>query len=117
MVTGTDANGCQGMVTENININMNPATPNFATTDVLVCENENNVTYILAGTYTAYDWTIAGGTVSSGGTASDNTVTVNWGTNGIGSVAVIVTDTNGCQANATENITIEVCCGPNCGDF
>ncbi|MGB1205777.1 MAG: hypothetical protein ACPG5B_09035 [Chitinophagales bacterium] len=117
MVTVTDANGCNGNVTENVTINSNPAAPTFASTDVLVCENETNITYTLSTTYAAYNWTIVGGAIASGGTNSDNTVSVNWGTNGIGSVAVIITDANGCQSNATENITIEVCCGPDCGNF
>ena len=51
----------------------------------------------------AYTWAISsGGTITAGGTATDNTVTVTWTTTGVKTVGVIYTDANGCTAaNAT----------------
>jgi uncharacterized protein (TIGR02145 family) len=51
---------------------------------------------------TAYQWAIsAGGTITSGGTATDNTVTVTWNTPGAQTVSVNFHDPNGCTALAS----------------
>ncbi len=63
------------------------------------------VTYT-AGAGSNYNWNVVNGTIISGGTSSDNTVTVAWSTAGTGSVGVNYTD-NGCPTTtATTTVTI-----------
>jgi hypothetical protein len=56
-----------------------------------------------------YVWTVVGGTVTSGGTATDNTVTITWdGATGPYSVSVNYEDPNGCGATDPTELTITV---------
>ena len=45
-----------------------------------------------------YAWTITGGTITSGGTATDNTATVTWNVAGTKSITVNYSDPGGCGA-------------------
>ncbi|RZJ65902.1 MAG: T9SS type B sorting domain-containing protein [Flavobacterium sp.] len=68
------------------------------------------VTYSTAAGMQNYVWTVTGGTITAGGTSTDNTVTVQWTEVGTGTVSVSYTDANcGNTATATRNITITVC--------
>jgi len=50
---------------------------------------------------TNYSWTLSGGgTITSGGTAADNTVTVTWNTAGAQTISVNYNDANNCSATA-----------------
>jgi len=58
---------------------------------------------------TTYVWTVsAGGTITAGGTATSNTVTITWSTAGAKTVSVSYTNANGCTAAAPTvfNITV-----------
>ena len=56
-----------------------------------------------------YQWTVsAGGTITSGGTTTDNTVTVTWNTPGTKAVTVNFNDLNGCTALTPTNYSITV---------
>src|SRR5690606_41401442 len=56
-----------------------------------------------------YVWTVVGGTVTSGGTATDNTVTITWdGATGPYSVSVNYEDPNGCGATDETTPTLTV---------
>ena len=64
--------------------------------------------YTLSNTYTSYTWGAvpSGATVTAGGTSATNTVTYNFGTQGVKPVSVTVTDAAGCTASTT--ISVEV---------
>ena len=47
---------------------------------------------------TNYVWTIVGGTITAGGSATSNTVTITWDGTGTYSVSVNYTNPNGCVA-------------------
>ena len=64
-----------------------------------VCVNTTGVTYTTEAGMTGYTWKIsAGGTITSGGTATDRTVTVTWNTAGSQTVSVNYNNANGCSA-------------------
>ena len=98
-VTVTDGNGCVGTDTFVLTVNANP-TPTITGT-LEFCTGFSTV--LNAGTYTAYQWSVAGQTAQN--------LTVNSG----GTFTVTVTDANGCtgiddattimNANLTPNIT------------
>jgi uncharacterized protein (TIGR02145 family) len=56
-------------------------------------------TYITETGKVHYYWTVTGGTVSGGGSASDDFVTVLWATPGLQSVAISYTDSIRCNSN------------------
>jgi uncharacterized protein (TIGR02145 family) len=64
-----------------------------------VCAGTSGVIYITQAGMTNYSWTISpGGTITSGGTGSDNTITVTWNTAGAQSISINYTDLKGCTA-------------------
>jgi hypothetical protein len=64
-----------------------------------VCVSTLGETYTTEAGMTGYVWIVsAGGTITSGGTATDNTVTVRWITAGAQSVSVNYNNANGCTA-------------------
>ncbi|QSE96723.1 PKD-like domain-containing protein [Fulvivirga lutea] len=74
-----------------------------------VCENETGVVYSTLAGQTNYIWNVsAGATVTAGGTTSDNTITVDWGSAGAESVSVNYTDANGCTAASATTFSVTV---------
>ncbi|RYF67476.1 MAG: T9SS type B sorting domain-containing protein, partial [Cytophagaceae bacterium] len=73
------------------------------------CVSET-VTYTTLSGMTNYVWTVTNGTIISGGTATDNSVTIEWTEVGQGGVWVSFTDVNcGNTASGMRMITINVC--------
>ncbi len=74
-----------------------------------VCINSAGNIYTTDAGMTAYVWNVsAGGTVTAGGTAGDNTVTVTWNTAGAQSVSVNYTNGSGCTATGPTVKTVAV---------
>ena len=75
-----------------------------------LCKGSTGATYITEAGKTNYTWTVsAGGTITAGGTSSDNTVTVTWNSAGGQTVAVRFTDpVTGCTStvNRVFNVTV-----------
>jgi hypothetical protein len=69
-----------------------------------VCFGTTGVVYTTEPGMTNYTWTVNGGLVTSGGTLTDNSVTVTWNGTGPYSVSVNYNNPNGC---ATGSPTIE----------
>ncbi|MBK7030149.1 MAG: hypothetical protein IPH45_13485, partial [Bacteroidales bacterium] len=72
------------------------------------CFNSSTVYTTEAG-MTGYSWVVsAGGTITAGGTATDNTVTINWTALGAQTVSVNYTNVNNCTAVAATvyNVTV-----------
>ncbi|MBK8341161.1 MAG: gliding motility-associated C-terminal domain-containing protein [Flavobacteriales bacterium] len=66
-----------------------------------VCTGTNGAAYTVPSISGAnYQWTITGGTQASGG--NTNSITVDWGAPGTGTVSVVATDTLGCNAPPVE---------------
>ena len=74
-----------------------------------VCSGAAGNVYTTEAGMTDYVWTVsAGGTIESGGTSTDNTVTVTWTTAGPQTVSVSYTNTFGCTALAPTVLTVTV---------
>ena len=96
-VTVTDANGCTATSSASITQpqqwwpELNGPTP--------VCQNSTGNVYTTDVGMTDYTWLVsAGGIITSGGTATDNTVTITWTGFGPQTVSVNYTSPAGCVA-------------------
>lgn len=82
--------------------------PTIGGPDAMCAATESNIYNTEAG-MTNYSWIVsAGGTITAGGTTSDNTVTVTWVADGPQTVSVNYENTNGCSADtpAVRNVTV-----------
>jgi hypothetical protein len=117
---GTDSENHTATETGSYTVEVS-ATCGSATSDAAVVEVKDQPVASLSGTdgvvttqqetYTAgagsnYNWNYTGATLISGGTSSDNTITLQWEATGSGSVSVNYTD-NGCPT-ATKTIDVTI---------
>jgi hypothetical protein len=94
------ATGCIGAPVV-LNITVDPLPVITLTGASPVCVSTSGEIYTTEAGMTGYVWVVsAGGTVTAGGTATDNTVTVTWTTAGAQSVSVNYLNANGCTAAA-----------------
>jgi len=92
--------------------------PTFATYKEIVC-NDDEETYTVLPAGLAYTWAVTGGTVTGGGTSTNNTITVLWDTPGTGTIDVEVTSSDGpcfSDPTAAATVTINLCKLIDCGD-
>jgi len=98
-----NAGGCNALVptTENITVNALPIPTLAGPNDV--CEGSTLNIYTTEAAQNNYAWVVsAGGSITNGGTITDNTVEVTWTTSGTQTVSVNYEDANTCSAaNAT----------------
>jgi hypothetical protein len=73
-----------------------------------VCENQSGEIYSTQAGQLNYSWAVTLGTITNGGTAIDNTVTIDWTSAGIGHVIVNYTDMNGCTASVPADLPITI---------
>ena len=74
------ASGCGEVFTNIVKITVNPLTVPTITGLSKVCERSSGIVYTTEPGKTGYVWTVsAGGTITAGGTATSNTITVIWG--------------------------------------
>ncbi|MDV6167856.1 gliding motility-associated C-terminal domain-containing protein [Flavobacterium sp. DG1-102-2] len=102
--------GCESLVRLAITVVVNQGTAATLTGAASVCFGQS-VVYTTEAGNSDYIWDVIGGTVTAGGTPTDNTVTVSWAEVGEGFVSVSYTDVNGCSgiSSADLDITIESC--------
>jgi hypothetical protein len=75
----------------------------------VLCAGSTGIVYATQVGMSNYQWTVSGGgTVTSGGTNSDNTITVTWNAAGAQSVTVNYNDANGCTALSSTTYPILV---------
>jgi hypothetical protein len=87
---------------------LNPATPTITGPDTLCAGSTGNV-YTTEPGMTNYIWSIsAGGTITGGGTGTDNTITITWNTHGAKNVSVRYTDTNSCTGSTSTTFPVTV---------
>jgi len=108
-VTVTDANGCSATASTSITqpIQWWPEL----TGPTPVCQNSTGNVYTTDLGMTDYTWLVsAGGTITSGGTGADNTVTITWQTAGPQTVSVNYKTSAGCVAVApkVKNVLVNV---------
>ncbi len=104
-IIGTNSTGCSWITT--VDITIHPVVVATVTGTSTVCSG-SELTYTTESVMNNYVWTVGGGNIISGGTATDATVTVRWGAASSGSVSVGYANSVGCSTSvpAVESITI-----------
>lgn len=115
-VSYTDASGCTVEEEAALDITVNNVLIPSTIGDVAVCENTAGVTYTTESGMSNYTWSVAGGTIAGGGSAADNTVTVNWGVAGTGSVSVNYQGTAGCTPSGGSTLSVGILPRPAISD-
>jgi gliding motility-associated-like protein len=95
---------CESTVTGTVTINPLP-TPAFDNPVLNAC-HDFPTTYTLTGSYAFHIWTVVGGVIVSGGTLSDNYVTVRWLNTPSGIVAVSAGNNIMCMGSAALTVNI-----------
>ncbi len=106
-VTYTGSNGCDAAVPTTYNVTVNDLPSPTITGDAEVCNNSTGNVYTTQPGMSNYDWVVTGGAITSGGSATDNTVTVTWNTVGNQSVSVNYEQT-GCPATSPYVLAVVV---------
>jgi hypothetical protein len=98
-VNYNNAAGCPALSPITYNVTVNPLPVPTITGPAAVCINSTGNVYTTEAGMTNYVWAVsAGGTITAGGGAANNTVTVTWTTAGARTVSVKYTNGNGCTA-------------------
>ena len=108
-VNYTDGNGCTASTATVYNVTVNTLPTPTLSGPATPCAGSTGNVYTTESGMTGYVWTVsAGGTITAGGTATDNTVTVTWNTAGPQTVSVNYADGNGCSAASATvyNVTV-----------
>ncbi|MDR2918985.1 MAG: PKD domain-containing protein [Tannerella sp.] len=89
-------------------ITVNPVQQPTITGDFAACSGVS-FTYTTEAGMSNYDWQVTGGNIISGGSVSDNSITILWtSTAGQGNVSVNYTNTGGCPGTRTDKtVTLE----------
>jgi hypothetical protein len=101
--------GCQATAPTALAVTVNALPVPTITGPANVCLNSTGNVYTTQAGMTNYVWTVsAGGTITSGGTSTSNTVTVTWTTTGAKTVCVTYTNAGGCTASVPTcfNVTV-----------
>lgn len=94
-VVATNDNGCPSD-TGRFTVAVVESDPTLAGPET-VCPNAQGIAYTANGlSNSTYTWTITGGTQASGGIT--NSITVNWGDEGIGTITVVESNRFGCTS-------------------
>ena len=105
----TSTSGCGTVQTNTVTITVNPLPIPIITGPDSVCAQSTGNVYTTEAGMTNYIWTVsAGGTITSGGTSTSNTVTVTWNTVGPQTVSVEYTNTMGCTSQAPTSYPVTV---------
>ena len=96
-VNYTDVNGCVGATSATV-ANAPSSTLPTISGPSSVCVNATGNIYTTEASKSFYTWTITGGVITSGGTATSNTATVTWNSVGARSISVNYSDAFGCNA-------------------
>jgi hypothetical protein len=107
-ITATSPVGCVGPVT-NYYVYVNPLPVPTVTGPSVVCVNTSGNVYTTQAGMSNYIWSVSpGGTVTSGGSSTSNTVTVTWNSVGVQFVGINYTNSFGCTAltATTYNVTV-----------
>jgi gliding motility-associated-like protein len=104
-----DRAGCTAALPATANITVNPLPTPTILGNLTVCFGDTEIYTTETGSgENNYVWTVNGGTILSGGTATDNTIEIVWDQTGPYDVSVNYDNASGCGAPSatTENITV-----------
>jgi hypothetical protein len=108
-VVYTDSNSCTAAPATVYNVMVNPMAAPVLNGVAAICASVTGNIYTTQAGMNNYVWSIsAGGTITSGGTPTSNTVTVTWNTAGTQTVSVNYTNPSGCTASTPSvfNVTV-----------
>jgi len=107
-VTYTDLNGCTAVNPTIYNVTVNPLPTPALSGNTTVCLNSTGNVYNTESGMTDYVWTVYGGTITSGGHTTDNTVTITWNSLDFHSLSVNYANGAGCIADSptSQNVTV-----------
>jgi gliding motility-associated-like protein len=114
-VNYNNVNGCTATSPTSYNVTVNALPLQTLTGQTPACVNVAGTVYTTEAGMSNYLWAVSeGGTITAGGGAGNNTVTVTWTTPGAKTVKVTYTDVNGCTATSatTYNVTVNSLPGP-----
>jgi len=104
-----NTDGCTAAAATVFDVTVNPLPVVTLDGPTPVCVNSTGNVYTTEVDMTNYTWTVsAGGTITAGGTSTDNTVTVTWNTSGPQTVSVNYDNTDGCTAAAATVFDVTV---------
>jgi gliding motility-associated-like protein len=95
---------CESTIIDTVTI-MPVPSPIFSNPVVTACSN-SIYTYTLTSSYTYQTWTVTGGVITTGGSTSDNFVTVRWGSGPAGSISVSAGNNSLCTGALLLNVSI-----------
>jgi hypothetical protein len=110
----TTTNSCGTSIARTIDITVNSRPVPAITGIQAVCAGGIE-TYSTAAGMSGYSWSVTGGIISAGGTATDRTATITWTATGGQTLSVNYTDTNGCTAISPTQLTVNVFKKPETG--
>jgi hypothetical protein len=110
----TANNSCGASAARSMGIVVNPQPVPTLTGTQNVCPDAIE-TYTTEAGMNNYSWSLTGGTVSAGGTATDNTITITWTTLGSQSVSVNYENADSCNAETDTQLPVEVYRRPETG--
>ena len=108
-VNYNNANGCAAASPTSYAVTVNVLPVPVITGPATACASSTGNVYTTQSGMTNYVWTVsAGGTITGGGTATSNTVTVTWNTAGARTVSVNYSNASGCSAASATvyNVTV-----------
>ncbi|NVO18465.1 MAG: T9SS type A sorting domain-containing protein [Bacteroidetes bacterium] len=97
-VNYTNSNSCTAAAPTVYPVTVNALPVPTISGSASVCLNSTGNIYTTEAGMTSYVWNVVGGTVTAGGTATSNTVTVTWTSTGAKTVSVNYTNANSCTA-------------------
>ncbi|MGN6531536.1 MAG: beta strand repeat-containing protein [Ginsengibacter sp.] len=100
--TVTDANGCSTTITQVVNVHALPE-PTLSGPNP-ICPGTTD-TYTTEAGQSNYVWTFTGGTLVSGGTSTDNSITIKWDQPGTRTIHVNYSNSFGCTAATSVTVT------------
>jgi len=95
---------CESTIIDTVTIIPVPS-PIFSNPIVTACSN-SIYTYTLTSFYTYQSWTVTGGVITTGGSPSDNFVTVRWGSGPAGSISVSAGNNSLCTGAVLLNVSV-----------
>ena len=95
---------CESTILDTVTITPIPS-PLFIDPQTKACAN-SELTYTLSDSYTYQNWTVTGGVITAGGSTFDNYVTVRWGEEQNGTVAVSVGHNSSCTGTVMLAVAI-----------
>jgi PKD repeat protein len=108
-VTGSNACG-EGTPSAELEIAVNPVPAPVVSGLSLVCNDDESEYSTPFTSGSTYEWTVTGGSITTG--AGTSQVTVLWGDPGYGAISVTETSSDNCQATSDElQVTIDDCTG------